>query len=291
MKQFYYSMLAATLSLFVFASCSSGDDDGVFEISQLVGSEWKSSYEWLDSDDLSMESGTEVLVFISSTQAKKTTKYEGYGWDYNYNLGTNEYKSYSGTRYTFYEYTVSSNVIHLTPTDDYYTFDLAISGNNLIDDTNDQIWTLSKKGDGVESDETSSYSWSNMSGFWMYDEPYSEYASTIQVYKAQNAPSSRYLDNPEYGYFNCFGMHFNADGQMKEVVMETRLFENTLTLDRIDTSDGKTVYWTNIETGSYSGIKYTIHGNTIYYSGEPAFEIVNSDIIKDMHGGMYVRAK
>ena len=291
MKQFYYSMLAATLSLFVFASCSSGDDDGVFEISQLVGSEWKSSYEWLDSDDLSMESGTEVLVFISSTQAKKTTKYEGYGWDYNYNLGTNEYKSYSGTRYTFYEYTVSGNVIHLRPTDDYYTFDLAISGNNLIDDTNDQIWTLSKKGDGVESDETSSYSWSNMSGFWMYDEPYSEYASTIQVYKAQNAPSSRYLDNPEYGYFNCFGMHFNADGQMKEVVMETRLFENTLTLDRIDTSDGKTVYWTNIETGSYSGIKYTIHGNTIYYSGEPAFEIVNSDIIKDMHGGMYVRAK
>lgn len=33
MKQFYYSMLAATLSLFVLAGCSSGDDEGSFEIS------------------------------------------------------------------------------------------------------------------------------------------------------------------------------------------------------------------------------------------------------------------
>lgn len=74
MKQFYYSMLAATLSLLVLAGCSSGDDEGSFEISQLVGSEWKSSYEWLDPDDLSTESGSEVLVFTSSTRAEKTTE-------------------------------------------------------------------------------------------------------------------------------------------------------------------------------------------------------------------------
>lgn len=71
MKQFYYSMLAATLSLFVLAGCSSGDDEGSFEISQLVGSEWKSSYEWLDPDDLSTESGSEVLVLHLPLEQKR----------------------------------------------------------------------------------------------------------------------------------------------------------------------------------------------------------------------------
>lgn len=291
MKKLYYSMFMAVISLIVFASCSSEDEAGSFEISQLVGSEWKSSYEWIDTDNLSMESGTEVLVFNSSNQAKRTTEYSGKGWDYNYNLGEEEYKSYSGTRYTFFEYTVSGNTIHLQATDDsYYTIDLVVSGNKLIDNSDDRIWDLVKAGDGVESEESSAYSWSNMSGFWMIEDPYTTYAAIIAQYESQNASSSAYLGNPEYGYFNCEGMHFNSDGQKKKVVMEMRAFENTLTLDRINASD-QNVYWTNIYTSSYSGIAYTIHGNQIYYGGEPQFNILNSNMITDMNGTVYVRAQ
>lgn len=292
MNRFYYSMLVAAISLITFVSCSSEDEVGSFEISQLVGSEWKSSYEWIDTDDLSMESGTEVLVFNSSNQAKRTTEYSGKGWDYNYDLGIEEYKSYSGTRYTFFEYTVSGNTIHLQATDDsYYTIDLVISGNKLIDSSDDRVWDLVKAGDGVEADESSTYSWSNMSGFWMLEDTYNVYAAVIEQYKSQNAPSSAYFNNPEYGYFTCWGMHFNSNGQMKKVTMEMRAFENTLILDRINASDGK-VYWTNIYTSSYSGIAYTIHGDQIYYNGEPRFEILNSNRIVDIVGNaIYVKAQ
>ena len=70
-----------------------------------------------------------------------------------------------------------------------------------------------------------------------------------------------------------------------------RAFENTLTLDRINASDGK-VYWTNIYTSSYSGIAYTIHGDQIYYNGEPRFEILNSNRIVDIVGNaIYVKAQ
>lgn len=274
--------------LFSLLSCQTEESDNSIEMSEIVGSQWTSSYEWIE-DNGSMESGNEVLDFISSTQARKTTEYSGRGWEFNYSTGENEYKSYSGTRYQFYEYSVSGSTILLINVDGGYSSELQISGNKLIDANEDQIWNLSKDGDGVGSGAVTSYTWDEMSGFWMADYPYEMYNEEMNRLERMNAPSSSYFNNPSYGYFRCWGIHFNKSGQQKEIILETRAFANQQTLRSIYASDRKTVYWTNTYTNSYSGIEYTIWGDTIYYAGEPMYAIKNRNTIVDNNGTLYVR--
>lgn len=295
MKQLFSfsgSALLVVCSLFLLSGCQNEEQTDeskeTFDVAEIVGSQWTSSYEWIE-DNGSMESGNEVLDFMSSTQAKKTTEYSGRGWDFNYSTGEDEYKSYSGTKYQFYEYTVSGNTIHLTNLDGGYSSKLQISGNKLIDTSDNRIWSLSKNGDGVGNATVSSYTWDEMKGFWMKDDPYEMYNDEMDRLQRMYASSNSYFNNPTYGYFRCWGIYFNESGQRKEVILETRAFSNQQTLRSIYTSDGKTVYWTNTYTNSFSGIEYTIFGDKIYYVGEPMYTIKNRNTIIDNYGNLYVR--
>lgn len=288
----YITLLCTTLS-----GCSSENEgDGEFKMSQLVGSEWTAEYGWIDEDNGDYEEGTSNLIFTSSSSVTEHTKYHGKHWEYNYNLGIDEYKSYNGESDYFYNYTVSGNDIILDINEFGDKLTLHNSGNKLIEKDGDRIWTLIKAGedtDNNENNEEESYSWSNMQGIWM-EETYEMYEAIINQYQKQNMSSSKFFNDSEYGNFRVFGIQFNKEGLLREVDVQMKSFKNTgrAVLKTIKTSDGKTIYWTDISRDDYFGNKYIINKNKIYLNGQDIYEIINNKTIKDIvTGDIYVKAQ
>lgn len=289
------ALLCSVILSVSLSGCSSDDEDSEPQVSttQLVGSQWERSYSWMDSDDLAWEKGKGVLTFTSSSLAEEIVTYNGQGYQYNYDLDFNEYKSYSGKNTIFYTYKVSGNQIILKNEEDGTVITAVLSGNKLKAD-NSFEWTMVKAGSDNDEEESqdNSYSWANMSGVWMQD-LYDAYASEIQVYKSQNSTSSVYLNNSYNGNFRVWGMQFNQDGQMREVDVQFKTFHNTgaLVFETIYTSDRKTVYWTDVSKDSY-GDKYIIRGNEIYLNGKLAFTIYNDKMLIDAYtDNMYVKVQ
>lgn len=280
------------IAFFVFScllgmtGCSSENGEGetsTIDLTKLVGSEWESSFISY-GDEGSYTNGNEVMVFNSSYQAKVTGEYHGMEWDYNYSTGEDELKPFHTTGNIFYEYTVSDNIIILN--DGEYETKYKIVGRQLVQIGGDRVWELIKEGDGVEDELHNDYTWENMSGFWMNSDPYVSHRKEIERLERMFSASNAYLRGT---YFHCWGMHFNSLGQRKDIVLETRLFQNEQTLYKISTSDAKTVYWTNIERNSYTYIKYEIHGNEIYYANTLVYTIIDENTITDSYGNVYVR--
>ena len=163
MKQMYGIgvMLYALMLCLGLSSCSSDDENGgSISMSQLVGSEWKRSYTWVDMDNGAWEEGEGVLKFTSSSRAEEEVKYHGEDWKYNYDLDCEEYKPYSGTSFSFYTYQVSDGKIILRDEEYGNTITATLSGNRLTGG-DDYQWTLVKAGSGDEEggDSEDSYSW------------------------------------------------------------------------------------------------------------------------------------
>lgn len=295
MKQMYGIgvMLYALMLCLGLSSCSSDDENGgSISMSQLVGSEWKRSYTWVDMDNGAWEEGEGVLKFTSSSRAEEEVKYHGEDWKYNYDLDCEEYKPYSGTSFSFYTYQVSDGKIILRDEEYGNTITATLSGNRLTGG-DDYQWTLVKAGSGDEGsgDSQDSYSWADMQGVWM-EELYDAYAAEISVYKSQNSSSEVYLNNAYNGNFRVFGIQFNASGSRKELDVQMKAFhnDNALVLQTIYTSDGKTLYWTDVENDSYRG-SYIIRGNEIYYNGNVVYNILYPNMITDQANNVYVKVK
>ncbi len=299
MKQMYklYTFFCCILLTMITPGCSSEDENNSeFKMSQLVGSEWENKYEWMDEDNGDYEKGTSKLTFTSSSAATIHNVYNGKAWKYNYDLDIEEYKSYSGESSAFYSYIVAGDNIILTDQESGSEITLYPSGNKLIDNAGDRIWNLLKAGEDTDTgnnDEESSYSWSTMKGIWM-EESYEAMKAEISVYESQNSRSDVYTNNAYQGNFRVFGMEFDQNGRMRELDFYMRTVYNSgyPLLKTIHTSDNKTVYWTDLDPGSYSNTKYIINGNKIYYNGQEVFEIYNSNNIIDLAtNNFYVRAK
>ena len=66
--------------------------------------------------------------------------------------------------------------------------------------------------------------------------------------------------------------------------------DNALVLQTIYTSDGKTLYWTDVEGDSYRG-SYLIRGNEIYYNGNVVYNILYPNMITDQANNVYVKVR
>ena len=281
-----------------FIACGDDDDDdndngsGSFNMSKLVGSEWKRTYSYLNTEDASWEEGECLLTFTTSGQAQELISFRGQEWDWSYEDG-DQYKSYSGTRTVFYTYRVSGTKIILQGSEAYDDpINIVVSGNKMVA-TGDMEWILVKTGSGNVEEPTSSYTWANMQGVWMESVFYGAYASEIETYKKQNASSNVYLYNSYNEDFGVSGYQFNANGEIKDLYVCTKIWHNdgALILKTINTSDNKIVYWTDIENDSF-GDKMIISGNEIYHNGNVRFEIVNSKMIRDSDSGtLYEKVK
>lgn len=278
-----WTMCCLSIIGLLLSSCSSSDDndgkdDGGFNISQLVGSEWQRNYYNINDDG--WEKGDCLLTFISGNQVSEEITYHGEGIFWNPESDEDEYKSYSGTNTSFYSYRMNGTTLVFT--DEYGgNFNVTISGNKMRSSNGDE-WTLTKAGTGSGDDKsesggsTTTYSWSNMQGVWMKS-TYEAYLSTINTYISQNATSDVFLNNHYDGDFGVSGYQFNSSGAMKDIYASTRTWHNddALIFKTIYTSDNKTVYWTDIENDSYSD-RLTISGDKIYYNGNVRFEIFDS---------------
>lgn len=273
-------MMLLGCGMFMGACGDDNDDDGSFNMSQLVGSQWKRSYSYFDTDDSSKEDGECLLTFTSSGQAEEYISYHGAGWEWSYENG-DEYKSYSGTRTDFYTYQVSGTNIILMGDDEFDDpINIAVSGNKMIA-SNGLEWTLVKVGsDNNVEEPTSSYTWANMQGVWMLSDIYGAYADEIETYQRQNASSNVYLNNSYEGNFGVSGYQFNSTGGIKDLFVCTKIWhnDNAIILKTIYTSDYKTVYWTDIENDNFSD-KLVIRGDEIFQNGNVRFEILNPKMI------------
>jgi hypothetical protein len=291
------SLLYGVIFCLSFCSCSSDEEsnDPVFDMSRIVGSQWERSYSWTSSDDPSWEKGKGSLTFSNSHQAIEEISYSGEGFEYNYNLGIYEFKSYSGSHSVFYTYEVEGNRIVMQNEDTGATFTATLSGNKLVSE--DYEWILvapgtgSADGDNGDKPTGPSYSWENMQGVWM-DDLYDAYSGEILELQKQNMPSGAFLGSYTHGNFRVWGVQFNQSGQMREVDVQFKTFYNTgaLVLRTIYASDRKTVYWTDVSKDTFKD-KYIIRGNEIYYNGKVAFTIYNPNMIEDTSGNYYVRVK
>lgn len=287
-------MMLLSCGMFIGACGDDNDDNGDnFNMSQLVGSQWKRTYSYLNTDDGSKEDGECLLTFTTSGQAEEYISYHGAGWEWSYENG-DEYKSYSGTNTEFYTYQVTGTNIILKGDEEYdEPINIVVSGNKMIA-SSDLEWTLVKKGSGNVKDEDSdySYTWTNMQGVWMENDIYGAHAETIETYKRQNAASSIYLNNKYDGDFGVSGYQFNASGAIKDLYVCTKVWhnDNALILKTINTSDNKTVYWTDIENDSFSD-KLTIRKNEIYHKGNVRFKIISPNLIMENDDTYYVKVK
>lgn len=275
-----FSMVVLMICSMTIVACGDDDDEngGNFEMSELVGSQWKRTYSYFNNDDFSKEDGECLLTFTTSGQAEEFISYHGADWQWSYENG-DEYKSYSGTNTVFYTYQVTGTNITLQGDGEYdEPIKIVVSGNKLIASNNDLQWTLVKKGSGNVEEEQDSYTWSNIQGVWMEDIAYGAYAATFETYIRQNMPSSVYLDDDFY----VSGYQFNASGQIRDVDLCTKIwsYENALILKTINARD-RTVYWTDINSHGFSD-RLTIRGNEIYHNGNVRFKIINPTIIQEI---------
>lgn len=273
-------MMLLSCGMFMEACGDDNDDSGdKFDMSQLVGSQWKRTYSYLNTDDGSKEDGECLLTFTTSGQAEEYISYHGAEWKWSYENG-DEYKSYSGTNTEFYTYQVTGTNITLMGDEEYdEPINIVVSGNKMTA-SNGLEWTLAQKGSSSVEEPTLSYTWTNMQGVWMESNTYGAYAETIETYKRQNASSNIYLNNSYDGDFSVSGYQFNTSGAIKDLFVCTKIWhnDNALILKTINTSDNKTVYWTDIENNSFSD-KLTIRGNEIYHKGNVRFEIISPKMI------------
>lgn len=276
------TFLCGTLLCTGISGCSSGDEgNNDFSMSQLVGSEWESKYEWIEEDG-DHEKGTSTLTFTSSSSVTEHIVYSGEHWDFDYDLGIDVYEPYHGERDDFYSYTVSGEDIIINY--EFYDRVLHRSGNKLIEEDGDNVWTLIKAGNGNDEGGATgeSYSWSDMQGVWL-GEPYELYEGVISQYQDMNMSSDYYYRDSDYGNFQVGGFQFNSEGYYREVDVQMKAFHNSgkAVLKTIHTSDGETVYWTDVSYDDYSGLTYNINGNKIYYNGQVIFEIINKNTIRE----------
>lgn len=285
-------MMLLACGMFMGACGDDNDDDGGFNMSQLVGSQWKRTYSYLNTEDASKEDGECLLTFTSSGQAEEYISYHGAGWEWSYENG-DVYKPYSGTRTNFYTYQVSGTNIILKGEDEFDDpINIVVSGNKLIASSGLE-WTLAKAGNENNVEEpTSSYNWTNMQGVWMESIPYGDCAASIETYKRQNASSNIYLFNNYYGDFGVSGYQFNSAGEIKDLYVCTKIWhnDNAIILKTIYTSDNKTVYWTDIENDNFSD-RLIIRGDEIYQDGNVRFKIINPKLILENDDTYYEKVK
>ena len=157
------------------------------------------------------------------------------------------------------------------------------------DDEPDTEQNDNQNNNSGNSDETSAYSWSNIQGVWMEDK-YEACAAEIAIYKQQNVSSSVYYNND----FRVHGIQFDGQGHMKELRVEMKAFHNTgaLVFETINTGNGETVYWTDVEGDSYGSEQYTIERNMISLYGQPHYEIYTPNhLIEEGSGQIYVSVR
>lgn len=270
-----------------FVSCSS-DDDGdetpSFSMSQIVGSEWKTSYYVVDDGDGSYERGNSTLTFKSSSHAEIVSEYSGKEWIWD---GYDQFKYYSGTRTVFYSYTKSGNNIKLqNKENEYDIIDLTLSGNKLISSSSTTPWTISKVGDGNSNAGDTGYSVSNLQGIWMESDAYNADLSIFAIYEQQNAYSSTYLNNEWYGDFGVEGILIEASGAYKWLYVCCKIWKSNIVLKTIYAKD-KTVYWTDIENGKYQDNKMIVSGNKVYIGGKETYEIRSAKTLYEIDTNKY----
>lgn len=280
-RYLYVLCLLMVVSGVSFVACSEDDEDDSesFDMSKLVGSEWKRTYSYFNTDDASGEEGECLLTFTSSTQAQEYISYHGKEWS---GEDGDRYQSYSGSTTIFYTYQVTGTKISLQGEEEYDEPTYAVVSGNKMVASNDLEWTLVKAGTGNVEEPLSSYTWENMQGAWMQSELYGMYASALETYKNQNVSSEVLLNNSYDGDFGVSGYQFSASGGIKNLYVCTKIWhnENALILKIMNTSDRKTVYWTDIEHDTFTD-KMTIRDDKIYHNGKVRFEILSSKIIME----------
>lgn len=280
-RYLYVLCLLMVVSGVSFVACSEDDEDDSesFDMSKLVGSEWKRTYSYFNTDDASGEEGECLLTFTSSAQAQEYISYHGKEWS---GEDGDRYQSYSGSTTIFYTYQVTGTKISLQGEEEYDEPIYAVVSGNKMVASNDLEWTLVKAGSGNVEEPLSSYTWENMQGVWMESELYGMYASALETYKSQNVSSEVLLNNSYDGDFGVSGYQFNASGGIKNLYVCTKIWhnENALILKTMNTSDRKTVYWTDIEHDTFTD-KMTIRDDKIYHNGKVRFEILSSKIIME----------
>ena len=280
-RYLYVLCLLMVVSGVSFVACSEDDEDDSesFDMSKLVGSEWKRTYSYFNTDDASGEEGECLLTFTSSAQAQEYISYHGKEWS---GEDGDRYQSYSGSTTIFYTYQVTATKISLQGEEEYDEPIYAVVSGNKMVASNDLEWTLVKAGTGNVEEPLSSYTWENMQGVWMQSELYGMYASALETYKSQNVSSGVLLNNSHDGDFGVSGYQFSASGGIKNLYVCTKIWhnENALILKTMNTSDRKTVYWTDIEHDTFTD-KMTIRDDKIYHNGKVRFEILSSKIIME----------
>ena len=290
-----FGVLTCTLVFSIgLSGCSSdedsGDGGGLTNMSQLVGSEWKRNYSWMN-DDGSYEKGEGTLKFTSSNSAHEDVTYHGKEWRYNYDLDVDEYKSYHGERTNLYTYTVSGNTITMTDLEYDNEIVLRLSDGMLVAESgSDDVWQLVKAGDGIgEGTGGASYTWADLQGIWADEVEYGAYKSEIAVYRAQGSPSSTYTDNAHHGNFRVYCMEFDGEGNVRDLYPYMRTVYNSgyPLLMQFMASDGQMVYWTDLKPDSWERRPYVINGNKLYQNGVVRFEILRPGQMVEVASGTF----
>ena len=296
MKKVLSALFCALTLCMGFCNCSSDDDEGegggLADMSQLVGSEWKREFSWMN-DDGSNGTGTGILKFTSSTSAQEDVTTQGTGWEYNYDLGYEEWKPFHGQSTSLYTYSVSGNTITMTDLEYGHEMTLHMSGDKLVEENGEgNEWQLVEAGDetgDVSGGGSTAYSWTNMQGIWAEEINYQAYLSIISIYQAQAANSSIYTNNSEHGNFRVFCIEFDGEGRMRELnpYMRTVYNNGYPLLLQFQASDNRMVYWTDLKPGYWSNTNYIISENQIYHLGTKRFDILTSNRIQDCISGEF----